>query len=220
MTDACRAGIERLLDSPRGIVVGLTGGIASGKSTVAAMLAELGAETVDFDKLAREVVKPGMPALTEIVEVFGNDVITAGGGLDRKALGKIVFSDPEKLRALESATHPGIFDLYLAKATGVFNDNPDAVVVAVVPLLVELGLSGFFHRVVVVYVPGPVQRERLLARDRISNVEADRVLASQMPMDAKLSVADFVIRNDAGLDRTRLQVNALWGELDRARGRY
>ena len=216
MTDACRTGIKNLLDSPRGLVVGLTGGIASGKSTVASMLAEMGAETVDFDKLAREVVRPGMPALSEIAEIFGNDVIAAGGELDRKALGRVVFADPKKLRALESATHPRIFDLYLARVIDVYKDNRDAVVAAVIPLLVELGLSKLFHRVVLVYVPEPIQRERLLARDRISAAEADGIIASQMPMDEKLPYADFVIHNDAGLDRTRLQVNALWSELRRS----
>lgn len=217
MSAPCRERIERLLDSPRGLVVGLTGGIASGKSTVASMLAERGAEIIDFDKLAREVVKPGMPALAEIADLFGEEVITGAGELNRKALGTVVFGDPEKRRPLEEALHPRIFDLYLEKVTDVFRRNPDAVLVAAVPLLVELGLSSLFHRVVVVYVPGSVQRERLLARDRISAAEADRIIASQMPMEEKLSGADFVILNDAGLDRTRLQVDVLWSELERSR---
>lgn len=217
MSARCRAGIEKLLDLPRGLLLGLTGGVASGKSTVASMLVERGAVVVDFDDLAREVVEPGTPALDEIREIFGGEVINAAGALDRKGLARVVFSNPDKRARLEAAVHPRIFDLYLARAAAVFDSKPDAVLVAVIPLLAELGLWDLFHAAVLVYAPAAVQKERLMARDGISADQAEKMLQSQMPMDEKLRLAGFVVHNDAGLHETGLQVGVLWREFDAMR---
>ncbi len=197
----------------KGLAVGLTGGVAGGKSTVASMLAGKGAEIVDFDDLAREITRPGTPALAEIAEIFGPSVIGEGGGLDRKALGRIVFADPAARKRLEAVTHPGIFELYRERAREVFKRRPDAVLVAVIPLLVELGLEKMFDAVVLVYAPPETQKKRLIDRDGLSEAEAGRVLASQMPIDEKLPRARFVVDNGGGMDETRARVDRLWREL-------
>ncbi len=213
MKALCREGIEDLLALPDGLVVGLTGGIACGKSTVSSILSEKGAVVIDFDVLAREAVEPGTPGLGEIVEIFGREVLTGSGELDRKALGRLVFSDPGKRKCLEAATHPRIFDLYLCEVRNVFERRPDAVVVAAIPLLFELNLEDLFHAVVVVYAPEPLQKKRLMERDGISEHRAEQILKAQMPIDEKLSRARFVVYNDGGLDETRSRVDALWREL-------
>jgi dephospho-CoA kinase len=217
MDTGCRKGIEELLDFPRGLVVGLTGGIAGGKSTVSSMLVKRGARVIDFDDLAREVVEPETPALGEIVEIFGKEILSAGGGLDRKALGRVVFSDQRKRKQLEAVTHPRIFDLYLRKAGSIFSGKADAIIIAAIPLLFELNLDALFHAVVLVYAPEPIQRQRLMDRDEISTDRADRILKSQMPIDQKVPRARFVVYNDGGLDETRRQVDVLWGELRQMR---
>ncbi len=194
----------------KGLVVGLTGGVAAGKSTVASMLAEKGAGIVDFDRLAREIARPGMPALAEIAEIFGPSVIGEGGELDRKALGRLVFADRAARKRLEAVTHPRIFELYRRRAGRIFDRKPDAVLVAVIPLLMELGLEGMFDVVVLVYAPPDVQVKRLMSRDRLSAGEAERILGSQMPIDEKVPRARFVIDNSGSLRETRLQVDELW----------
>lgn len=198
------------------LILGVTGGIASGKSTVARMLEELGAPAIDFDLLARDVVAPGQPAYEEIVAHFGNEVIREDKTLDRKRLSAIVFRDPAKRRALEGMTHPRILTAFGRRLAEIASKDRHAIVQAVVPLLYETHLESLFHRILVVYVPPEVQIERLMRRDGILREEAERILKAQIPIDVKAARADFVIYNKGSLDETRMAVKALWHTLTTA----
>jgi len=195
------------------LVLGITGGIASGKSTVSAMLADLGALLIDFDVLARLVVEPGRPALKSITEYFGKTVLRADGTLDRKKLSEIVFNHPEKRHKLEEFTHGAIFDEYRSQVKQLSADNPGAIIQVAVPLLMELNLQSMFDQVLVVYVTRAQQVARLAARDNISETAAANMLASQLPIDEKVAAADYVIDNGGTLEKTRPQVEILWKKL-------
>ena len=196
------------------LILGVTGGIASGKSTVACMLEEMGAPMIDFDVLAREVVAPGKPAWKEIVDYFGTGVLQKDRSLNRVQLRVEVFQDPEKRKKLESMTHPRILDLYLTRV-GEFRSASTPILQAVIPLLFEANLQQFVHKILVVYVPREMQRERLMNRDHISRMEAERMLSAQMPLEDKVARADFVIHNEKGLEKTRKQTKDLWETLSR-----
>jgi len=198
------------------LVLGVTGGIASGKSTVANMLAELGAPIIDFDLLARQVVKPGQPAFKNIITVFGDGVIDKNGTLDRKRLSGIVFRDPEKRKRLEGITHPRIFEVFLRQIREMAQKDPHGIVQAVIPLLFEVNLRNLVHKVLVVYISPDKQIERLTKRDKISHKEAENILKAQMPIDEKVGLADFVIRNEGHVDETKRKVKALWQALQEA----
>jgi len=189
----------------RPLRIGLTGGIASGKSTVADMFADLGVPVIDTDVIAREVVRPGEPALEEIRETFGDGVIAADGTLDRAAMRAIVFGDDAARRRLEAILHPRIGATTRAQADAAGGDYQ----VIVVPLLVGSSLRAFVDRVLVVDCDEETQVARLLARDAESEVQARRILAAQSSRDERLAIADDVIVNDGGLDATREQVLAL-----------
>jgi dephospho-CoA kinase len=193
--------------------VGVTGGIASGKSAVARLLEELGARTIDFDLLARHVVEPDKPAWREIVEEFGEQVLEDDRTIDRAALGDIVFADPEKRRQLEAMTHPRIREQYAREVAAICAEDPGAVIVAVVPLLIENNLQGMFDHLVVVHVPETTQIERLMRRDRLTREGAVARLRAQMPIDDKVAYADSTIDNSGTLDATRQQVVELWERL-------
>jgi dephospho-CoA kinase len=185
--------------------IGLTGGIASGKSTVADMFADLGVPVIDTDVIAREVVRPGQPALAEIREAFGDSVIAADGTLDRSAMRAIVFGDDGARRRLEAILHPRIGEATLEQADaggGVYQ-------VIVVPLLVESSLRGFVDRVLVVDCDEETQIARLLARDAESETQARRILAAQSSRSERLAIADDVVTNDGDLQDTREQVRLL-----------
>lgn len=190
--------------------VGLTGGIGSGKSTVATMLAELGAHVVDADQLAREVVAPQSPGLQEIAARFGAAMLTADGVLDRAALGARVFSDPEARAALEAILHPKIAALAEARLAQA---PAGALPVYDVPLLFERGLDARYRPVVVVYVPPALQRARVAARDGLSPAEIEARIGAQLSLDDKAARADHVIRNDGPLDQTAAQVRELYARL-------
>lgn len=196
-------------------VLGVTGGIASGKSTVSAMLKELGAPLIDFDVLARQVVEPGRPALKTISDYFGRAVLRSNGTLDRKKLAKIVFKNPEKRRRLEAFTHAAIFEAYLIQVKSLSADNPGTIIQAAVPLLMELNLASMFDRVLVVYISPAQQVERLAARDGISAASAANILESQLPIDEKVGQADYVIDNGGTVAETRQQVEVLWQKLQK-----
>ena len=185
--------------------IGLTGGIASGKSTVADMFADLGVPVIDTDVIAREVVEPGQPALAEVREAFGDGVIAADGTLDRAAMRAIVFGDDAARRRLEAILHPRIGAATRAQADAAGGDYQ----VIVVPLLVGSSLRAFVDRVLVVDCDEGTQVARLLARDAESEDQARRILAAQSSRAERLAIADDVIVNDAGLDETRSQVFAL-----------
>lgn len=185
--------------------IGLTGGIASGKSTVADMFVELGATLVDADVVARDVVRPGSEALAAISARFGADLIEADGGLDRRRLRSAVFADPSKRRELEKLLHPMIREQLLLRteqATGPY-------VVIAVPLLIEAGFAALVDRIVVVDCPQELQLERLVMRDRISHSEARSMLAAQLDRETRLGKADDVVDNGGDIESTRNQVEAL-----------
>ncbi len=189
--------------------VGLTGGIGSGKSTVADELAALGAVVVDADTVAREVVEPGTPALAAIATRFGPGVLTSDGSLDRPALGRVVFGDPAALRDLESVTHPAIWS---RTAQLVAAAPPDRVVVHDMPLLVEKEMAGEYHLVVVVAADEEVRVRRLVERRGMSEADARARIAAQADDGARQAAADVWLANDGPLDAVRLAVRRLWHE--------
>ena len=199
----------------RPLRIGLTGGVASGKSTVAEMFAELGVPVVDTDVIAREVVEPGTPALDEIRETFGDEVIAADGSLDRTAMRGIVFADDAAREALEAIVHPRIRAETIAQATAAGGEYQ----LIVVPLLVESPLRSFVDRVLVVDCSEETQVRRLLQRDAGSEDQARRMLAAQASREARLAIADDVIGNEGDLGDTRRQVLQLHENyLEAARG--
>lgn len=181
--------------------IGLTGGIASGKSTVANIFAELGVPVIDTDVIAREIVQPGRPALDEIREAFGDQVIGPGGNLDRAAMRTIVFADESARHELERILHPRIREAAMQQANRAGGDYQ----VIVVPLLVESPLRSFVDRVLVVDCDEQTQVGRLLARDAETEQQARRMIAAQASRDDRLAVADDVINNDGDLQETRDQ---------------
>jgi dephospho-CoA kinase len=185
--------------------IGLTGGIASGKSTVANLFAELGATVIDTDVIAREVVAPGQPALEEIAATFGDEVLRPNGSLDRGALRTRVFASAEDRQRLEAITHPRIREETLRQA----NEAGGLYQLIVVPLLVQSALRESVDRVLVVDCPEETQIERLMARDADSEAQARRILAAQASRGERLAIADDVIANDGSLEDTRRQVAAL-----------
>lgn len=193
------------------MIIGLTGGIASGKSTVANMLVERGAALVDADAIAREVVLPGSPALLEIAEQFGQAVILDDGSLDRKKLGQVVFRNTEARKQLEAITHPRIRQLMLARMAQLEQNDPKRLVVVDIPLLYESGLQTLFEEVMLVYVPSQVQLQRLMQRDGLDESEARARIDSQMPIDEKKQLADITIDNSGTKQQTEAQVEQFWG---------
>ncbi|MGB5625721.1 MAG: dephospho-CoA kinase [Woeseiaceae bacterium] len=185
--------------------VALTGGIASGKSTVADMFADLGVAIIDTDVIAREVVQPGQPALDEIRERFGNEVIDSAGQLDRRALRKLVFSDENARLDLEAILHPRIG----AETRRQADTAPGPYQIIVVPLLVGSPLLRFVDRVMVVDCDEELQVRRVMARDAESAEQARRILAAQASRAARLAIADDIIDNDHGFDKTLRQVRRL-----------
>ncbi len=187
--------------------VGLTGGIASGKSTVANLFAELGAAIIDTDVIAREVAEPGQPACEEIRKRFGDQIVGPDGYLDRRALRKIIFSDDSARVDLETILHPRIGAETRRQADTM--QGPYQIIV--VPLLVGSPLLEFVDRVLVVDCDEETQMQRLLTRDSETLAQARRILAAQASRDERLAIADDIVSSDQGLDNTRERV----GELDR-----
>jgi dephospho-CoA kinase len=188
--------------------IGLTGGIGSGKSTVAALLAERGARVVDADRIAREVVEPGTPGLAAVVAEFGSGVLTADGALDRPALAAVVFGDPAARARLDAVVHP----LVRARAAELVAEAPpDAVVVQDVPLLVETGQAGSYDLVLVVETELGTRVSRLVQRG-LSADDARARIASQATDEQRRAVADVVLRNDGDRDQLTAQVDRFWTE--------
>ncbi|HEY9900202.1 MAG TPA: dephospho-CoA kinase [Pantanalinema sp.] len=177
-------------------VIGLTGGIASGKTTVANLLAEHGGAVIDADVVAREVVEPGTPGLAAIARAFGPEVIDPAGRLDRAALGKRVFADEAERERLNSIVHPAVKEaMTRALADLARRVPPPPFAVLVIPLLFETGMQAMADTVWTLSVPPELQRERLLSRDALSPQEADARIASQWPLSRKLELSDRVIDN-------------------------
>ncbi len=190
--------------------VGLTGGIASGKSTVAAILEQLGAVVIDADVLAREVVAPGTEGLAEIVEAFGTDVLTDDGALDRPAMGARVFADPDARRTLESIIHPKV----RARAAEIEAGAPEGtVVVHDIPLLAESGQAAGFDAVIVVDVPPQVQVERMVRTRGWTTADAESRMAAQASREERLAVATHVVENTGTHEDLRERVAKVFEEL-------
>lgn len=193
--------------------IGLTGGIAAGKSAAATRLEELGAVLIDHDVLAREAVAPGTVALGDIVEAFGPEVLDAEGALDRAALGAVVFADLDALTRLNDIVHPCVRRLSAEREAAAATADPGAVVVHDIPLLVETGQADAFHVLVVVHAPAELRVERLVEQRGLSPEEARGRVAAQVDDEARLAVADVVLDGTGTVEALRAQVDELWARL-------
>ncbi|MCM3513970.1 dephospho-CoA kinase [Nocardioides sp. P86] len=183
--------------------VGLTGGVASGKSTVSTLLRELGAVVIDADQLAREVVERGTPGLARVVEEFGEGLLTPEGDLDRPAMGRLVFGDEQARRRLEAIVHPLVFERYAEAEAAA---GPDDLVVHDIPLLVESGRAGDFDAVVVVDAPRELQLERMVAHRGWTREDAESRIAAQATREQRRAVATYVVDNTGSLEDLRARV--------------
>ena len=196
------------------IIVGLTGGIASGKSTVSRMLKSLGAVVVDADKLARAAVLPGKPAWQEIVDWLGEAILSPDGSLNRARLGEMVFADAAKRQKLNQIVHPRVNAALLKRTAQIRRTNPEAILVYDVPLLIETGWHRSVDLLLLVYVTPAIQLQRLCRRDNLSREEALKRIEAQMPLDEKKQYADYVINNNSTRRNTGRQVKAFWRYLN------
>jgi dephospho-CoA kinase len=194
--------------------VGLTGNIASGKSTVAAAWSRSGGWIVDADELARRAVAPGTPGLAQVVESFGTDVLGADGRLDRAALRRVVFADPAARRRLEAIVHPEVARLRAGEVARAAAAGA-RIVVHDIPLLFEAGLERTVEVIVLVDAPEPVRRARLVRDRGLGEEEAERMIVAQAPSSGKRALADYVIENDASLEALEARAAAVWLELER-----
>ena len=193
-------------------VIGLTGGIACGKSTVAEMFRDLGVVCIDADALAREVVAKGTPGLAAIVDAFGEEILHPDGTLHREALGERVFGDKAARKRLEAITHPAIGMLGAQRISeALAGETPYVLYEAAV--LIESGAHRLYPELVVVRASPAVQRERLMARDARDAASADARIASQMPVEEKVKLATYVIDNDGSVEETRAQVESVHGRI-------
>ncbi len=197
------------------LVVGLTGGVASGKTAVSQILREEGAYLIDADQIARELVQPQTPAWRELRRVFGTEILREDGSIDRKRLAAKVFSDPEQRKVLNQILHPRIRAEMNRRAKEIGQKDLDAIVVIDAALIVETGHYKEMDRLIVVTSTEEQQIERLRSREGASEEEAQRILASQIPLEDKLRLADFVIRNEGSFEETRRRAKEVFEELKR-----
>ena len=194
------------------IIVGLTGSVGTGKSTVANFFKELGAYIIDWDALAREVVRPHVKAWGEIVEYFGKDVLNEDLTINRQELADIVFSDREKVEKLNQIIHPEVFKEDERITNEIESLAPDALIIKDIPLLIEAALPVFVDKIVIVYVSEQTQLKRLEKRG-ISRKDAQNRIKSQLPLEEKIKSADFVINNDGSFEETKRQVEEIYSRL-------
>lgn len=197
------------------MIIGLTGGIASGKSTVSALFVREGAALVDADVIAREVMLPGHPVLAAAVQAFGERILRPDGSLDRAGLGDIVFRDPEALQTLNNLTHPAIRREIRERMKALEREDPQRLVIVDIPLLYESELDTLFEQIIVVYVPRRVQLARLMERSGMTLEQAEDRIAAQMDIELKRRRATYVIDNSGGLEATEHQVASLLDRLVR-----
>jgi len=195
------------------LVAGLTGSIATGKSTVSGILKELGAFIVDADRAAHEVVLPGTKAFNEIVRIFGKEILQKSGEIDRERLGRIIFNDSAMRSILEEVVHPEVVHSMDEQIRSIKSGFPDAVVILDVPLLIETGMHKGVGEVIVVYCPEDMQITRLMVRDNISREDALAKVRSQISIEEKRRYATLLIDNSASRDNTRIKVEDLYGRL-------
>jgi dephospho-CoA kinase len=197
------------------LIVGLTGGVASGKTTISQLLREEGAYLIDADQIAREVVRPHTPAWNELTQVFGKEILQEDGSIHRKRLAAKVFSDPEQRNLLNQILHPRIKAEMNKRVKEIGQKDPHAIIVIDAALLIELGDHREMDKVIVVTATEKQQIERLKKRDGVDQKEAQKVLSSQMPLEEKMKVADFVICNERSFEETKRRVREVFQELKR-----
>lgn len=195
------------------MVYGLTGGIATGKSTVAKMFQELGASIIDADQISRQVVEPDQLGAKRIKEYFGAELFTADGWLKRDKLAKIIFQNPQAREQLNRLLHPLIMKEMQRHTEETLKQKSDAVIIWDIPLLYEENLTDFVQKVIVIYVPEEVQRKRLQLRNNLNQEEVESRIQSQLPIEEKKRLADYVIDNSGTVQQTKRQVVALWNYL-------
>lgn len=195
------------------LIVGLTGGVASGKTAVSQVLKEEGAYIIDADQIARELVQPHKPAWNELIRTFGKEILQEDGFIHRKKLADKVFADPKKRKLLNQILHPRIKEEMDRRTKEIGQKDPEAIVVIDAPLIVELGDHREMDKLIVVASTQTQQIERLKERDRIGPEEALRILSSQMPVEEKVNLADFVIRNEGSLEETKKRAKEVFKEL-------
>jgi len=195
------------------LIVGLTGGVASGKTAVSEVLKEEGADIIDADQIARELVQPHGPAWNKLVRTFGEEILQGDGSIDRKKLADRVFVDPNQRKLLNQILHPLITEEMDRRTREIGQKNPEAIVVIDAPLLIEVGYHRRADKVMVVVSTQAEQIERLKVRDGINSEEALRILSSQMPVEEKVKLADFVIRNEGSLAEVRERAKEVFREL-------
>lgn len=198
-----------------GLVIGVTGGIGTGKSTVLEMLGRLGAQTMSADLIARDVLAKGTTGYQEVIDRFGPSIVREDGEIDRPALGAIVFGDPESRAALERITHPQIIKLMADRISSFreLNPSPESVLAVEIPLLIECGLEGLVDQVLLVAAEQEAQVGRLTKRNGLTREAAEARIASQMPICDKLDHAQWVVWNDGTVDDLERRVLSLWQRL-------
>lgn len=200
------------------LMVGLTGGIASGKSMVAGIFRKAGAIVIDADLLARQVVKPGRPAWREICDLFGDRVVDPDGNLDRTELGRLVFGDSQLRRQLEAIIHPLVRTRIESALQKIARTEPNAVVIQEVPLLLETGMEKGLAEIIVVYASESQQLQRLMLRDGMARQEAQARIDAQMPIEEKRKKATIVIDNSGSLEATKQQSLRVYAQLAQRAG--
>jgi len=195
------------------LIIGLTGGVASGKSTVSRILKSLGAEIIDVDTIGREIVHKGSPCLEEIVRHFGRGILLEDGSLNRKKLGSIVFADRDELQYLNSIMHPVMTDRVKLLLEEMKRQPKTDKVVIDAAILIEMGLHRLVDEVWVVNIPKELQMERLMKRDGISRERAEAMVDAQMPMEQKREYADVIIENTGTIEELEKRVKKLWMKL-------
>ena len=195
------------------LIVGLTGGVASGKTAVSQFLKEEGAYIIDADQIARELVQPHQPVWSELIKAFGKEILQEDGSIHRKKLADKVFADPKQRKLLNQILHPRIKEEMDRRIKEVRRKDPEAIVVIDAPLIVELGDHREMDKLIVVTSTQTQQIKRLKERDGISPEEVLRILSSQMPVEEKVVLADFVIRNEGSLEETKKRAKEIFKEL-------
>ena len=193
--------------------VGLTGGIATGKSTVVRMLMKKGARVIDHDGLVHILQEPGQPVWKRIIEAFGRDILDTEDRIDRKKLGALVFDDEPRRKTLEGIVHPAVLEEAQRQRDEIGRQDRQAIVLSDIPLLLEVGMQDRFDLILLVYAPPEVQILRVMKRNKMTRDEAVARLKAQMPIDEKLKFAHLVIRNDGTMRELEKRVDEVWQEL-------
>jgi dephospho-CoA kinase len=195
------------------LIIGLTGGIASGKSLVARVLKDLGAHVIDADRIVHELLAPGQPAWKEVSSYFGEPILRPDKTIDRRKLGEIVFTDPGKRAWLNNCLHPKVFEVYTSQVKHLTTRQPDAFIVLDAALLIETGYHKKMDKVIVVYADESDQLKRLMERDRFTTEQSLARIRSQMPLSEKREHADFVVDNRGSREDTERQVREIFALL-------